>query len=74
LGLYNDPAYQEAKTIRQASMRNISMVLVDEYLPVDVARLHAPCLPIPGIHEVVRPAWLPGPGRRHRLVKRHTSE
>jgi uncharacterized protein (DUF1330 family) len=31
LGLYNDPAYQEAKRIRQASTRNISMVLVDEY-------------------------------------------
>lgn len=30
LGLYNDPAYQEAKRIRQASTRNISMVLVDE--------------------------------------------
>jgi uncharacterized protein (DUF1330 family) len=33
LGLYNDPAYQEAKRIRQASTSNISMVLVDEYLP-----------------------------------------
>lgn len=34
-GLYNDPAYQEAKRIRQASTRNISMVLVDEFkLPV----------------------------------------
>ena len=31
LGLYNDPAYQEAKRIRQASTRNISMVLVDEF-------------------------------------------
>lgn len=31
LGLYNDPAYQEAKRIRQASTRNVSMVLVDEY-------------------------------------------
>ena len=30
-GLYNDPAYQEAKRIRQASTRNISMVLVDEF-------------------------------------------
>lgn|SRR5689334_6599787 len=30
LGLYNDPAYQEAKRIRQASTRNVSMVLVDE--------------------------------------------
>jgi uncharacterized protein (DUF1330 family) len=32
LALYNDPAYQEAKRIRQASTRNISMVLVDEFL------------------------------------------
>ena len=31
LGLYNDPAYQEAKRIRQASTRNVSMVLVDEF-------------------------------------------
>ena len=31
LGLYNDPAYQEAKRIRQASTTNVSMVLVDEY-------------------------------------------
>ena len=31
LGLYNDPEYQEAKRIRQASTRNTSMVLVDEY-------------------------------------------
>ena len=31
LGLYNDPDYQEAKRIRQASTRNISMVLVEEY-------------------------------------------
>ena len=31
LGLYNDPDYQEAKRIRQASTRNVSMVLVDEY-------------------------------------------
>ena len=30
LGLYNDPAYQDAKHIRQASTKNISMVLVDE--------------------------------------------
>lgn len=30
LGLYNDPAYQEAKRIRQASTRNVSMVLVQE--------------------------------------------
>jgi uncharacterized protein (DUF1330 family) len=31
LGLYNDPAYQEAKRIRQASTTNISMVLVEEF-------------------------------------------
>jgi uncharacterized protein (DUF1330 family) len=31
LGLYNDPAYQEAKRIRQASTKNVSMVLVDEF-------------------------------------------
>jgi uncharacterized protein (DUF1330 family) len=31
LGLYNDPAYQEAKRVRQASTRNISMVLVEEF-------------------------------------------
>ncbi len=30
-GLYNDPAYQEAKRIRQASTKNVSMVLVDEF-------------------------------------------
>ena len=33
LGLYNDPGYQEAKRIRQASTRNVSMVLVDEFKP-----------------------------------------
>jgi len=33
LGLYNDPDYQEAKRIRQASTRNVSMVLVDEFAP-----------------------------------------
>lgn len=33
LGLYNDPAYQEAKRIRQNSTRNVSMVLVDEFKP-----------------------------------------
>lgn len=33
LGLYNDPAYQEAKRIRQKSTRNVSMVLVDEFNP-----------------------------------------
>ena len=31
LGLYNDPDYQDAKRIRQASTRNVSMVLVDEF-------------------------------------------
>jgi len=31
LGLYNDPAYQEAKRIRQASTRNTSMVVVEEF-------------------------------------------
>ena len=31
LGLYNDPDYQEAKRIRQASTANVSMVLVDEF-------------------------------------------
>ena len=33
LGLYNDPAYQEAKRIRQASTTNVSMVLVEEFKP-----------------------------------------
>ena len=33
LQLYNDPAYQDAKRIRQASTRNVSMVLVDEFAP-----------------------------------------
>jgi uncharacterized protein (DUF1330 family) len=31
LGLYNDPAYQEAKRVRQASTKNTSMVLVEEF-------------------------------------------
>jgi uncharacterized protein (DUF1330 family) len=31
LGLYQDPDYQEAKRIRQASTTNISMVLVEEF-------------------------------------------
>ncbi len=31
LGLYNDSAYQEAKRIRQASTKNVSMVLVEEF-------------------------------------------
>ena len=30
LGLYNDPDYQEAKRIRQASTTNVGMVLVKE--------------------------------------------
>lgn len=33
LGLYNDPAYQEAKRLRQTSTSKVSMVLVDEYRP-----------------------------------------
>jgi uncharacterized protein (DUF1330 family) len=31
LGLYNDPDYQQAKRVRQASTKNISMVLVEEF-------------------------------------------
>jgi uncharacterized protein (DUF1330 family) len=31
LGLYNDPEYQEAKRIRQAATRNITMVLAAEF-------------------------------------------
>ena len=31
LGLYNDAAYQEAKRIRQASTKNISMVVIEEF-------------------------------------------
>jgi uncharacterized protein (DUF1330 family)/catechol 2,3-dioxygenase-like lactoylglutathione lyase family enzyme len=31
LGLYNDPAYQEAKRIRQRSTSNTTMVLVDSF-------------------------------------------
>jgi uncharacterized protein (DUF1330 family) len=31
LGLYNDPEYQEAKRIRQASTANGSMVIVEEF-------------------------------------------
>ena len=31
LGLYNDPDYQEAKRIRQASTTSISMLVVDEF-------------------------------------------
>jgi uncharacterized protein (DUF1330 family) len=33
LGLYNDPAYQEAKRIRQKSTANVSMVLAGEFRP-----------------------------------------
>jgi uncharacterized protein (DUF1330 family) len=33
LELYHDPAYQEAKRIRQASTRNVSMVIVEEFHP-----------------------------------------
>ncbi len=33
LELYHDPAYQEAKRIRQASTRNVSMVIVEELQP-----------------------------------------
>ena len=31
LALYNDPDYQEAKRIRQASTKNVGMVLVEEF-------------------------------------------
>ena len=31
LGLYNDPAYQEAKRIRHATTKNASMVIVEEF-------------------------------------------
>ena len=31
LALYNDPDYQEAKRIRQASTTNTSMVLIEEF-------------------------------------------
>jgi uncharacterized protein (DUF1330 family) len=31
LDLYNDPDYQPAKRIRQASTKNVSMVLVEEF-------------------------------------------
>jgi uncharacterized protein (DUF1330 family) len=37
LGLYNDADYQEAKRIRQASTKNISMVLVEESVPTNEA-------------------------------------
>jgi uncharacterized protein (DUF1330 family) len=33
LGLYNDPEYQEAKRIRQASTKNLSMVVAEEFKP-----------------------------------------
>ena len=32
LALYNDPDYQEAKRIRQASTSNVSMVIVEEFV------------------------------------------
>ena len=32
LGLYNDPAYQEGKRIRQASTSNVSMVIAEEFV------------------------------------------
>jgi uncharacterized protein (DUF1330 family) len=38
LGLYNDPDYQEAKRIRQASTKNVSMVLVEEFRDEAAAR------------------------------------
>lgn len=31
LGLYNDPAYQRAKQIRQSSTANVSMVIAEEF-------------------------------------------
>jgi uncharacterized protein (DUF1330 family) len=31
LGLYNDPAYQEAKRLRQSTTENITMVLATEF-------------------------------------------
>jgi uncharacterized protein (DUF1330 family) len=33
MGLYNDPAYQEAKRIRHSSASNITMVIVEEFTP-----------------------------------------
>ena len=38
LGLYNDPGYQEAKRIRQASTANVSMVLVEEFTLPAISR------------------------------------
>jgi uncharacterized protein (DUF1330 family) len=38
LALYNDPDYQAAKRIRQASTSNVSMVLVDEFEAVPSPR------------------------------------
>ncbi len=37
LGLYNDPAYQDAKRIRQTSTSNITMVLADAFSTPDGA-------------------------------------
>ena len=31
LGLYEDPAYQDAKRLRQASTSNVTMVLAAQY-------------------------------------------
>ena len=31
LGLYDAPAYQDAKRVRQSSTKNVSMVLVEEF-------------------------------------------
>jgi len=33
LGLYHDPDYQEAKALRQRTTANVSMVLVEGYVP-----------------------------------------
>jgi len=33
LGLYHDPDYQEAKRLRQRTTANVSIVLVEEFIP-----------------------------------------
>ena len=33
LGLYNDPDYQEAKALRQRTTANVSMVIVERFVP-----------------------------------------
>lgn len=38
MDLYDDPDYQEAKRIRQASTKNVSMVLVEEFQPPSAAK------------------------------------